>query len=221
MIRGGIKLEIPVKKNILEDNETIAARLKSKWEKTLVLNLMSSPGAGKTTLLEKTAEKLNGKLKMAVIEGDLATRIDAERIEKHGIPVIQINTGKGCHLNAKMVEEAALNLPSGSDILFIENVGNLVCPADFALGEDIRVILVSVPEGDEKPLKYPVIFRSANAFVINKTDLAPYVNFSIEKARNNALGINSAMKLFEVSCYTDEGLDDWISWLIKKRKEKI
>ncbi|MCL5773345.1 MAG: hydrogenase nickel incorporation protein HypB [Firmicutes bacterium] len=213
-------MEIPVKKSILEDNETIAARLKEKWEKTLVLNLMSSPGAGKTTLLEKTAEKLNGKLKMAVIEGDLATRIDAERIEKHGIPVIQINTGKGCHLNAKMVEEASLNLPAGIDILFIENVGNLVCPAEFSLGEDLRVILVSVPEGDEKPLKYPVIFRSASAFVINKVDLAPYVNFSIEKAKDNALGINSAMELFEVSCYTDAGLDEWISWLVEKRKEK-
>ncbi|MDX9714608.1 MAG: hydrogenase nickel incorporation protein HypB [Dissulfurispiraceae bacterium] len=210
-------MKLKVASKILDANERIANEntgiLKSKG--IFSINLMSSPGAGKTTLLEKTIIALSSKIKIAVIEGDVAGSDDAERIDKLHIPVIQINTGGGCHLDASMVQEAVNDLPlEGVKLLFIENVGNLVCPAAFNLGEDIKVMLLSMTEGHDKPLKYPNMFQTSSALVINKIDLAPYVNADIEKIKKDALSLNPSMKIFEVSCQTGEGVEKWTDWLL-------
>lgn len=207
---------IPIVKNILQANESIALENQQlfKAKGLLVINLLSSPGAGKTALLEKTIEMLNAETAIGVIEGDIQSVLDSERIGRLGVPVIQINTEGGCHLDANMIKAALPNLNlQGINILFIENVGNLVCPAEFSLGEDMKVLLLSVAEGDEKPLKYPLAFRESKALVINKSDLLPFTNFDTEKAKSCSLKINPKLEIFETSCYTGEGLDRWVEWL--------
>lgn len=202
--------------DILSDNNRLAQLNRRFFEgrKVLCLNLVSSPGSGKTSILEKTIQTLIPTRKIAVIEGDQQTLLDAERIEKSGAPAIQINTGSGCHLDARMVELALekLDVESGS-ILFIENVGNLVCPAMFDLGESKRVVVISVTEGEDKPLKYPYMFQSSHLCLINKSDLLPYVDFNTEKAIEYARSVNPKLEFILVSAKTGEGMDLWYEWL--------
>lgn len=215
--------EIPVVRNLMTANERVAAELKAGFDAAgiLVLNLMSSPGAGKTTLLERTLTDLRDEFKMAVIEGDLQTDNDARRVAATGAQAVQVNTEGGCHLDATQVREALTSLNmDGVDILFIENVGNLVCPAEFALGEDANVVLLSVTEGDDKPEKYPTVFHNAQAAILTKVDLLPYVNFDLETASRHAKVINAGLQVFPLSCTSNEGLDVWYGWLRSRRAEK-
>jgi len=205
--------------DILSENNKLAQLNRRFFEgrKVLCLNLVSSPGSGKTSLLEKTIKALIPTRKIAVIEGDQQTLLDADRIEKSGAPAIQINTGSGCHLDARMVESALKKLePEFNSILFIENVGNLVCPALFDLGEFKRVVVISVTEGDDKPLKYPYMFQTSHLCLINKSDLLPYVDFDIEKTIKYALSINPKLEFITVSAKTGEGMDLWYEWLGKQ-----
>ena len=209
-------MEIKVLRNILEANDALAAENRRLLDRhgVAALNLMSSPGAGKTTLLERTLDALKGELAMAVIEGDIATRYDADRIGRHGVPVLQINTGGACHLDANMVRRALDELPvAGLDLLFIENVGNLVCPAEFDLGEDAKVTVLSVTEGDDKPEKYPAMFQASSALVINKIDLLPYTDFDLAAATRRSLEINPRLTIFPLSCKTMEGFAAWLTWV--------
>lgn len=212
-------MKIEIVKDILKANDMIAEgnRRLFKEKGTLVLNLMSSPGAGKTTLLEKSISALKERVRIGVIEGDIQTELDAERIHKKGVEVVQINTGGACHLDATMVNQAIEKLDlTNIDILFIENVGNLVCPAEFRLGEDMKVMILSIAEGEDKPLKYPLMFLESQVLIINKIDLLPYCDCDLERLRKNALKINSNLNIFEISCKTGSGLDGWYEWLIKK-----
>ncbi len=208
--------KITIAQNILAANDTIAQDihqlLVTRGIRTI--NMMSSPGAGKTSLLERTIEMLRGQLEVGVIEGDIETGNDAERIEAAGAETIQINTRGACHLEAHMVRDAVdeINL-TGMRLLFIENIGNLVCPAAWYLGEDMRIVMVSTTEGDDKPAKYPQMFAISQVMVVNKIDLLPYVDYSLEKVRRQALAINPNLRIFEVSCRTGEGLDAWCEWL--------
>lgn len=207
---------VEIEKDVLHENNLLAARNRGYFDakNILALNLVSSPGSGKTTLLEKTLTDLKNQIEFAVIEGDQQTTNDADRIHATGTKVVQINTGKGCHLDAHMVLHALQGMKLLNDsVLFIENVGNLVCPALFDLGEKERVVIMSVTEGEDKPLKYPDMFYSATICVINKTDLLPYVLFNIEKAKEYILRINPKLKIIEVSCTNGEGLQEWYSWL--------
>lgn len=209
-------MEIKLVKDILEANEVIAAQNKSFFTEhgVFVVNLMGSPGAGKTTLLERTAEGLKGKTGMAVIEGDIATSRDAERIAAHAIQAVQINTGGECHLDGNMVRGGLGELDlDGIDLLVVENVGNLVCPAEFNIGEDAKVMISSVTEGDDKPLKYPLMFQVSSVLLLNKIDLLPHVEFDLERFRAEALKINPALEIIPISCKTGEGLDSWLKWL--------
>jgi len=202
--------------NILEANDRIAAGNKKIFDeaKVFVVNIMSGPGAGKTSLIERTIKELNGKIKIGVIEGDIAGTDDAERIEKLGIPVVQINTGGGCHLDANMIREVLEDFPlKDLDLLIIENVGNLVCPAEFNLGEDMKIMLLSLAEGHDKPLKYPLMFQESSALVLNKIDLLPYTNADIGKMKKDSLSLNPKLKVFEVSCKTGDGINEWADWL--------
>lgn len=211
-------MEIQVMKNILSANDEIAAANRALFrEKNItVVNLMGSPGSGKTTLLEKTLGEISGKIRVAVIEGDLFTARDAERIERHNVPVIQINTAGGCHLDAAMIQRAADSLALDElDLLIVENVGNLVCPAEFDVGENFKATVLSVTEGDDKPLKYPLIFKESAAVLLNKIDLLPYTNFNLAAAREDLSTIHPGVEIFETSCTTGVGLDDWTGWLIK------
>lgn len=213
-------MKIKVLTDILQANDAIAVENKQMLKKhgILALNILSSPGAGKTTLLEKTLGSLSGKRRIGVIEGDIATSRDAERLQQYGMPVIQINTGSACHLDANMIKNALLNLDLSSiDLLFIENVGNLVCPAEFKIGEDHKVMLLSVTEGDDKPLKYPLMFRESSLLLINKMDLLPYTNFDIQAAKKNALQINPQLDIITLSCTTGEGMDLWFRWIAERR----
>jgi hydrogenase nickel incorporation protein HypB len=218
-------VRIPVVKNILEANQRIAEenRLQFRKEGILSINLMSSPGAGKTSLLEKTILSLQDEFRIGVVEGDVQSTYDAERISRTGAPVVQINTGGACHLNSQMVQEALKNLDlKALDLLFIENVGNLVCPAEFNLGEDLKAMILSVPEGDDKPLKYPLMFHEARILLINKIDLLPLCDCSPELIEERALKINPNLLIFRVSCKTGEGLERWVNWLkgeIQKRRK--
>jgi len=179
-----------------------------------VINMMSSPGSGKTSLLEKTINKLGEKINIAVLEGDLQTDRDAQRIGKYGVQVAQINTDGACHLDANMVNKALSAFDfSKIDLFFIENVGNLVCPAGFDLGENYRINLVSIPEGDDKVIKYPVIFRKCDVLLINKIDLLPYISFNLERLKNEALNIRPDLKIIEISCLTNKGMQGWYEWL--------
>lgn len=209
-------MEIPVVRNVLEANDRIAGRLRDEFARRgiLVLNLISSPGSGKTSLLERTLHDLAGEFRMAVIEGDLQTDNDARRVAASGAQAVQINTEGGCHLNSSMISEALQSVDcDGLDILFIENVGNLVCPTEFDCGEDAKIALLSVTEGDDKPQKYPYLFHKAKAMLLNKTDLLPYVDFDVTRARSLASALNENLAIMEVSCRTHAGLDAWYDWL--------
>jgi hydrogenase nickel incorporation protein HypB len=211
-------MEIKVLKNILNANNQIAEQNRRLLadKSILAVNVMSSPGAGKTTLMLRTAEVLKDKARIAVIEGDVSSSIDTEKLIQAGVTAIQINTGGECHLDAGMVNSALLNLPLDElDIVFIENVGNLICPGEFELGEHLKVVVTSTPEGDDKPHKYPLLFTIADAFVVNKTDLIPYVNFDMEGFSQVAKGLNKKAALFEVCGITGEGIGDWGAWIMK------
>ena len=214
-------MEVKVMKNILGENEKIAEENRKFFrdKKVFVLNLMGSPGSGKTTLLEKTLSKLTDKINVAVIEGDLFTARDAERIERQKIPVVQINTAGGCHLDAPMVRRAAesLNLDA-IDLLIVENVGNLVCPAEFDIGENMKAVVLSITEGDDKPLKYPLIFKESSACVLNKIDLLQFTNFNLEQARADLETIHPMIKIFETSCTKELGIYNWCEFILNAAK---
>jgi len=217
---------ISIEQNLLAKNDMLAAGNRERFSEAnmLVLNLVSSPGSGKTTLLEKTLSDLKGEFSFAVLEGDQQTANDADRIAATGAPVHQINTGAGCHLDAHMVGHGVEHFDLGqTDILMIENVGNLVCPASFDLGEDLKVAVLSTTEGEDKPAKYPHMFRAAEVMIINKTDLLPHLDFDIEKCRRYALAVNPDLTIFELSCRSGEGLDAWYAWLAKQvgTKKKV
>nr|MDQ2717164.1 hydrogenase nickel incorporation protein HypB [Chloroflexota bacterium] len=202
---------------ILANNDTVAGEIQQQLAARGIraLNLMSSPGAGKTTLLERTIARLRGRVAIGVIEGDLETSADGDRIEAAGAQTVQINTRGTCHLEAHMVRDALAHLTLATmDLLVIENIGNLICPAGWNLGDDARVVLVSTTEGDEKPAKYPQMFAASEVMVINKLDLLPYVDYDVEKAKRQALAINPHLRIFELSCRTGEGLDAWCDWLL-------
>ena len=216
------KKELSVFKKILEKNDLQAEGNRKHFDKygILSINLMSSPGAGKTSLLEKTLELLKDKYTVGVIEGDLETERDAERVRQKGAYAYQITTGQTCHLDAFMVHKGIHNLPLEKlDIVFVENVGNLVCPASFDVGTHYNVVLLSVPEGDDKPAKYPVMFEKADLFVITKIDLLPYFDFDVERCIREFREINPTAEVITLSTKTGEGLDKWIDWLIQKREE--
>jgi len=207
---------ITIERKVLEKNDTIAAQNRRAFAEArlFVINVVSSPGAGKTSLLEQTLTRLKGRLRVSVVEGDVQTDLDAQRVARYGAPVVQIVTNGGCHLEAKLVQDALASLDlAATDLLVIENVGNLVCPANYDLGEAMKVVLLSTTEGDDKPLKYPGMFRNASVLVVNKIDLLPYLPCNIDTLIANAREINPALRVFEVSCTTGAGLDDWCSWL--------
>lgn len=214
---------ITVGEDILGANEAKAKVNKDLLDrhKVMTINIMSSPGAGKTSMIMQTIGHLKERVRIGVIEGDVASSVDADKINKEGIPVIQINTAGGCHLDANMVEPALAGLPLEEiDLLFIENVGNLICPNAFALGEDQRVMISSMPEGDDKPQKYPGMFADTDIVLLNKTDLQPHLDFDIESFRNAVTGLNPDVTIFLMSCKTGEGMDDWFSWLESAVKDK-
>ncbi|MEN6469107.1 MAG: hydrogenase nickel incorporation protein HypB [Smithella sp.] len=212
-------MKVTVVKNVLDANNRIAEENRKLFDqhKMFVINLMSSPGAGKTSLVERTIVALRDKYKIAVIEGDIQDTYDADRIAKLDIPVVQINTGGACHIDGNMIREAfpAFDF-SKVDLLIVENVGNLVCPAEFKIGENVKIMLLSTPEGADKPAKYPLMFQESAALLINKIDLMPYVDFDLEKARRDSLALNKDLEIFEVSCKMGTGLESWISWLTKR-----
>ena len=209
-------IKVPVVRDILEANERLAEDNRRIFRQAglLVINLMSGPGAGKTSLLERTIDALQDEIRIGVIEGDIQSSYDAERISQKGVQVVQLNTGGACHLDGNMIKSSldALDLDT-LDLLVVENVGNLVCPAEFNVGEDMKVMILSVPEGDDKPLKYPLMFQESRALLINKIDLLPYVNCDVGKIRERALQLNANLEIFEISCRTGEGLDGWADWL--------
>ena len=209
-------MKISVVKNVLDANNRIATENRALFDanKIYVINLMSSPGAGKTTLVERTIDALKSTYRIAVIEGDIQDTCDAERVAAHGVPAVQINTGGSCHIDGNMVREAlqSLNLDE-IDFLIVENVGNLVCPAEFSVGENIKMMLLSTPEGADKPSKYPLMFHESSALIINKTDLLPYVDFDMDKAKRVSAAINPQLEIFAVSCKTGQGLDGFYQWL--------
>jgi hydrogenase nickel incorporation protein HypB len=209
-------VKVTIAQNILAANDDVAQEIQQRLAAHSIraINLMSAPGAGKTSLLERTVKRLHGQLDIGVIEGDIETGNDGERIEAAGAETVQINTRGACHLEAHMIQDALeeINL-AGLRLLFIENIGNLVCPAAWDLGEDIRIVVVSTTEGDDKPEKYPQMFAISQVMIVNKIDLLPYVDYSLEKVRRQALAINPNLRIFEVSCRTGEGLDDWCEWL--------
>ncbi len=209
------KKEILVLEELLGSNKKIANEIRKKLEEKgiLTINLLSSPGSGKTTLLEKISEKLKADYRMAVIEGDIETERDAERIRAKGIPAWQIITGGACHLEAKMVGKLFPEIPADLDFLFIENVGNLVCPASYDLGENIRCVLLSTPEGDDKPKKYPKAFTTSDCLILTKSDLIPVLPFDLEHARKEALEMNPKLKIFTTSALKDTGIDELIDYL--------
>ena len=209
-------MKVSVVKNILAANDRIAQENRAIFDEKnlLVFNLMSSPGAGKTSLLEKTIGALKDQLNIGVIEGDIQSSQDAERIAEKGVPVVQINTGGACHLDGNMIRDTFHAFDFDAlDLLVVENVGNLVCPAEFKVGEDFKVMILSVTEGEDKPAKYPLMFHESKALLINKIDLLPYVDCSVERIREESLKVNPDLVIFEVSCKTEEGLDAWYDWL--------
>jgi len=216
-------MKISVVRDILEANDRIAQQNKELFDenKLLVINLMSSPGAGKTSLLERSISALKEDLSIGVIEGDIQSSQDAERIAQTGIPVVQINTGGACHLDGNMIRDTFGEFSfKDLDLLVVENVGNLVCPAEFKVGEDFKVMILSVTEGDDKPAKYPLMFHESSVLLINKIDLLPYVDCRVKKIREDALKINPGLAIFEISCKTGEGLEGWYNWIREKVKDK-
>ena len=213
--------------NLLHANQAGAEHNRDRFDRWGItcLNIMSSPGAGKTVLLEKTLAALQNKLSMAVIEGDMTTELDADRLRQYNIPVIPINTGRSCHLDSKMVAGGIHTLehqcdPNNIDLVLVENVGNLVCPAEFEVGEHAKVALLSVTEGEDKPLKYPVMFQEADCLLITKTDLAPYLDIDIELIASNVRQMNPKVTIFSVSAKTNEGLDLWFDWIFDRVKQQ-
>jgi len=214
---------ITIERKVLEKNDEIARLNRALIEShgLFSVNIVSSPGAGKTSILERTLERLRDSLRIAVIEGDVQTDFDAQRVARYGVPAIQIITHGGCHLEARLVQDALarLNLQE-LDLLVIENVGNLVCPANYDLGEALKVVVLSTTEGDDKPLKYPVMFRNAAILIINKIDLLPYVSCDLDTVRRNALQINPQLKIFETSCTTQAGIREWCNWLEERSRRR-
>ena len=209
--------KITIAQNILAANDTIAQEVQQSLATHGIrtINVMSSPGAGKTTLLERTIARLRGEMAIGVIEGDIETSADAERIEAAGAETVQINTRGACHLEAHMIRAALKELDIAHiNLLFIENIGNLVCPSEWDLGEDLRAVVVSTTEGDDKPAKYPQMFAVSQVMIVNKLDLLPYVDYDVEKVKRQALAINPQLRIFQVSCRTGEGLDAWCEWLV-------
>ncbi|MGQ9474959.1 MAG: hydrogenase nickel incorporation protein HypB [Actinomycetota bacterium] len=215
-------MDIQILEGVFDANERIARENQALFRDhgVLAVNLMASPGAGKTSLVSRTLELLSGELSIGVIEGDIASSVDAEKIKSYGVPVVQINTGGACHLDAAMIREALghLDLPS-LDLLIIENVGNLVCPAEFNLGEGLRAMILSVAEGHDKPLKYPLMFSQSHVLLVNKIDLLGLSDFDMEELRSTVRRMNPSMEVLEVSCRTGEGLQAWAEWLRKRVAE--
>lgn len=217
------RTKISIEQDILLQNNLLAERNRGYFDAKNIfcLNLMSSPGAGKTALLEETIRRIKDKTSIYVVEGDQQTSNDADRIAALDVDAFQVNTGTGCHLDAGMVNHAVKHLnPKDDSIVFVENVGNLVCPAMFDLGEAVKVVIISPTEGDDKPLKYPYMFQEADVCVINKIDLVPYLNTDIAKLKENALKVNHHLRLFEVSATKGTGMDAWCEWLLKKEYSK-
>lgn len=207
---------IDVKADILGKNDAVAEELRNlfKEKHVFVLDLMGSPGCGKTTLLEKTMQALKDDINMAVIEGDLFTSKDADRIDRYGVPVVQINTAGGCHLDAPMIKKAIENIDLDKlDLLVIENVGNLVCPAEFDIGEQKRAVVLSITEGDDKPMKYPLMFKLASIVLLNKTDILKFCNFNLDGAMEDIKTLNPGVEVLPVSCSLGDGLKPWLDWL--------
>ena len=216
-------MKISVVRDILEANDRIAQQNRDLFNENnlLVINLMSSPGAGKTSLLERSITALKKDLRIGVIEGDIQSSQDAERIAQTGIPVVQINTGGACHLDGNMIRDTFGEFSfKDLDLLVVENVGNLVCPAEFKVGEDFKAMILSVTEGDDKPAKYPLMFHESSVLLINKIDLLPYVDCSVEKIKEDALKINPGLSIFEISCKTGDGLEDWYNWVRERARDK-
>ncbi len=216
-------MDIPIMQDILGRNDAIAGKNKALFDAhgILAINLLGSPGSGKTTLLEKTIANLKNDLRLAVIEGDLFTDKDADRIAQHHVPVIQINTNGGCHLDAPMVEEVLgdLNLDE-LDVVIIENVGNLVCPAEFVVGEDMKVTVLSITEGDDKPLKYPIIFKESQVAILNKIDILPFTNFDLDSAKHDLKCIHPQIEIMETAASKGEGVDTWCDFIRNEFKKK-
>jgi hydrogenase nickel incorporation protein HypB len=216
-------MKISVEQSITSANDAIAARVRDELRAKGIfcLNLISAPGSGKTALIEQTVLRLSGLLRMAVVEGDPHTDLDSDRVRAAGVAAVQINTLGGCHLDAAMIRKALTGLDLDRlDLLIIENVGNLLCPAPWNLGEELRVVMTSLPEGADKPLKYPEAFLAARALLINKIDLQPLLKTRAEDIRNNALLINPRLEIFELSCETGQGLDGWCDWLRRIQRER-
>jgi hydrogenase nickel incorporation protein HypB len=213
--------DVIVLADLLGTNKKIAADIRAELERRGILatNLLSSPGAGKTSLLEQIAVRLRDTARMAVIEGDIETERDAERIRAKGVPAWQITTGGACHLEAKMIAKVLPQIPPDVEFLFIENVGNLVCPANYELGESLRIVLLSTPEGDDKPKKYPKAFTTSDVLVLTKADLLPYVPFDVEKVKAEALELNPRLRIFVVSAVTGQAVDELIAFLVGRRRE--
>ncbi len=213
---------LEVVEEILSANDRIARENRRQLSDhgILTVNVMASPGAGKTSLILRTIEALQGRVRVGVIEGDVAGRVDADKVAETGTPVVQINTGGGCHLDAPQVRNALKQLPlEHLDLLFIENVGNLICPTGFALGEHVNMVIANVPEGHDKPIKYPGIFAVVDVLVLNKIDLMPYLDFDLEAFRTAIRALNADAPLFQVSCKTGEGIQAWVDWLTVRRNQ--
>ena len=215
---------ITIERKVLAKNDEIASQNRARFKQhgVFVFNIVSSPGSGKTSILERTLEQLDGKLRVAVIEGDVQTDFDAQRVARYNVPTVQIVTLGGCHLEANLVQDALERVSlDGIQLLIIENVGNLVCPANYDLGEAMKVVVLSTTEGDDKPLKYPGMFRKASVLIINKIDLLPYVNCDLTTLKRNALQINPALEIFETSCTTNAGINEWCDWLVRKVENRM
>ena len=209
-------MEIKIMKNILDRNQNKAGEVRTLLgsKKVLMVNIISSPGAGKTTLLERTCEEFGTKFRIGVIEGDITTDRDARRLKKYNIPIVVINTEGGCHLDSHSISKVLDNFDLDNlDVLFVENVGNLICPSQFDLGESFKIAVVSTTEGDDKPAKYPMLFRESRAVLLNKTDLIQYTNFNMENFKTDLRNLNSNVPLFELSCTRGDGLDGWYRWI--------
>lgn len=214
-------MKVKILQNIMDANDQIANRNRQALDRAgvLAINIMASPGAGKTNLILQIISRLKDKVRIAVIEGDIASTIDADRIGKEGVSVVQINTGGACHLDANMISNALESLSlKNIDLLLIENVGNLVCPAEFQIGAHIRMMLLSIPEGADKPYKYPLMFTRSESIILNKIDLLPYSNFNVTAFKRAVIGLNPKIKIFSVSCKTEEGISVLTSWLESELK---
>lgn len=217
-------MKIDVRRNILEANKELSLRNSDffRENRVLAVNIMAAPGAGKTSTILKTIDSLREKMNFIVVEGDIASSIDTDKIKKRGVPAVQINTGHMCHLDANMIKGVVDNFEYGQNtVLFIENVGNLVCPADFSLGEDINIVIASVPEGDDKPFKYPAIFLKADIVLLNKIDTLDSIDFDKDFFYEGLSVLRTSFPAFEVSCKTGEGFDEWANWLMTRYEEKF